>query len=105
MRETVLPAFGAGLPDSKCYREPDDLRTAPLLHLASHPDAGERWFRAEDVAVEGVRGMPIDHFATAAQATISVLRNALLPKCLVGSELADGDLATIEDGGLESTER
>ncbi len=104
MSETVVPAFGAGLPTAGRCREPADLATVPLLHLASRPDAWKRWFRAKGVAVEGVNAMLVDHFATAAQAAISRLGAALLPKFLIAAELASGELLTIADGELESTE-
>ena len=105
MSETVVPAFGAGLPDAGRCREPADLRALPLLHLASRPDAWERWFCAKGVAVDRGHGMLVDHFATAAQAAASGLGVALLPKFLIAGELAGGDLLTIDGGELESTER
>lgn len=105
MSEKVVPAFGVGLPDATRCRNPADLRATPLLHLASRPDAWERWFRAKGVAVEQVHGMLVDHFATAAQAAISGLGVALLPKFLIMGELARGELLTIDDGELESSER
>ena len=105
MSETVVPVFGVGLPEATRCRIPADLRATPLLHLASRPDAWERWFRAKGVAVDQVHGMLVDHFATAAQAAISGLGVALLPKFLIMGELARGELLTIDDGELESSER
>ena len=105
MAETVVPAFGVSLPGSGRCREPADLVAAPLLHLASRPDAWERWFHAKGVTAQGSHGMQVDHFATAAQAAISGLGVALLPKFLITGELARGELMTIDGGELESNER
>ena len=105
MGETVVPAYGPALRDAVPVRRPADLLGAPLLHLASRPDAWERWFRAKGVAVEEVHGMLLDQFATAAQAAMAGIGVALLPRFLIEAELARGDLVTLPDGELRSEER
>jgi DNA-binding transcriptional LysR family regulator len=49
--------------------------------------------------------MLFDQFATAAQAALSGLGVALLPKFLIETELARGDLCEAVDSAVESVER
>lgn len=105
MGETVIPACSPALLARHRFAEARDLLDAPLLHLVSRPDAWERWFAAMNVPAEGVRGMLIDQFATAAQAATSGLGVALLPKFLIEAELARGDLVEAFDGPVESAGR
>lgn len=105
MGEIVIPAFSAALPGSERFRKPSDLQLTPLLHLTSRPDAWERWFRAKGVIIDKAHGMFLDHFATAAQAAISGLGVALLPRFLIEGELARGELVTVDGGELEGEER
>lgn len=105
LSETVVPAFSEHLGRTYGLQAPADLLQAPLLHLASRPDAWERWFGLKEVEIREIHGMVLDHFATAAQAAISGLGVALLPKFLIESELAKGDLVTIPNGELISAEK
>ncbi|MBP2315911.1 LysR family transcriptional regulator [Azospirillum soli] len=105
MRETVVPACSPDLLARHRFAKPKDLLNAPLLHLVSRPDAWERWFEAMDVRPDGVRGMLIDQFATAAQAATAGMGVALLPKFLIESELARGDLVEALHGPVESAGR
>ncbi|KIC41403.1 LysR family transcriptional regulator [Ruegeria sp. ANG-R] len=96
MREEVLPvcapSLAAGLDNL------DALRSAPLLHLDSRPDAWERWFEMQGHAVTGLRGMLFDQFSTMIQATIHGLGVALLPSYLVQDDLSAGRLVQAWDG-------
>jgi LysR family transcriptional regulator, glycine cleavage system transcriptional activator len=104
MNETVVPACSKELLRMHKFTKADDLVKAPLLHLVSRPDAWERWFRIMGVDVEKVHGMLVDQFAMAAQAAISGLGVALLPKFLIENELAQGDLVEAVNGPVESAE-
>ncbi|MBM6592586.1 LysR family transcriptional regulator [Microvirga sp. BT291] len=105
MKERVIPACSPDLARQFGFKTPEDLRAAPLLHLASRPDAWERWFRANGTSDEGVHGMMFDQFATAAQAAMAGLGVALLPIFLMQSELSRGELVPALDRPLESAER
>ena len=105
MSETVVPACSPDLLARHGFAAPKDLLNAPLLHLVSRPDAWERWFEAMGVRPEGVRGMLIDQFATAAQAATAGMGVALLPRFLIESELARGDLVEALHGPVESAGR
>ena len=102
MSETVVPACSRELLRTHKFTKADDLVKAPLLHLVSRPDAWERWFRVMGVEVEKVHGMLVDQFAMAAQAAMSGLGVALLPKFLIENELARGDLVEAVNGPVDS---
>ena len=105
MTEFVVPACNRDMMERFQFTEPRDILAAPLLHLVSRPDAWERWFRSHGIEHDGARGMLFDQFATAAQAALSGLGVALLPKFLIEDELARGDLCAVVDGAVESAER
>lgn len=103
MRETVVPACSRALLEHHRFAGAADLLQAPLLHLVSRPDAWEQWFSAMGVSVDEVHGMLVDQFALAAQAAISGLGVALLPRFLIESELSRGDLVVAVEGEVESS--
>lgn len=104
MKEDTVPACSPDFLTRHPVHAPEDLIDAPLLHLATRPDAWEKWFSAKSIAAEGVHGMLFDQFATAAQAAIAGLGIALLPTFLIRDELARGDLVRVGDE-MESAER
>ncbi|MBP2308355.1 LysR family transcriptional regulator [Azospirillum melinis] len=101
-RETVIPACSRSLRDRFDFRQPADLRLAPLLHLTSRPDAWERWLTLHGTPADGVHGMLFDQFATASQAAIAGLGVALLPLFLIEEELRSGQLVPALDLPMES---
>ncbi|OYW82002.1 MAG: LysR family transcriptional regulator [Asticcacaulis sp. 32-58-5] len=102
--EEVVPACSPQLKARYDFREPGDLRQAPLLHLTSRPDAWERWLNAYGAGAESVQGMLLDQFATAAQVARSGLGVALLPTFLIEEELSSGQLVRALDLPLKSEE-
>ena len=69
--EQVVPACSPGLRRKHSFARPDDLTKVSLLHLASRPDAWERWFSMNGGSGKGASSMVFDQFATVAQATMS----------------------------------
>ncbi|MCU9836841.1 LysR substrate-binding domain-containing protein [Ruegeria sp. WL0004] len=96
MREEVLPVCAPDL--RQATDDPGWLRTAPLLHLDTRPDAWECWFAAHDLAAPGLRGMLFDQFSTMIPAVANGLGVALLPSYLVTDDLVSGRLVTACDG-------
>lgn len=92
MRETVVPACSYQLIERYQIESPGDLQSMPLVHLASRRNAWERWFSTHGVAASELPGMLTDQFSIAAQAAISGLGVALLPKFLIENELNRGEL-------------
>lgn len=105
MTEEVVPACCKQMLQKHQFSKPSDLINAPLLHLVSRPDAWERWFKAMGVGTQEVHGMLVDQFAMAAQAAISGLGVALLPRFLIEDELKRGDLVVAMDKPVESPEK
>lgn len=90
--EHVVPACSPALAEQFRFARLADLRSAPLLHLTSRPDAWEKFFERNGIATQGVHGMLFDQFATAAQAAMVGLGIALLPEFLIEDEIASGRL-------------
>ena len=107
MSETVVPACSPALLARYDFAQPRDLLHAPLLHLASRPDAWPRWLASHQVTGAEPQGMLFDQFATAAQAAVAGLGVALLPRFLITHELQQGDLvqALPHVPEMESAER
>lgn len=105
MSETVVPACSPALAKKHDLSRPASLLDVPLIHLESRPDAWERWFRANGIAFPSLSGMLIDQFAVASQAAVGGLGVALLPRFLIETELARGDLIEPLDAPMESAER
>jgi LysR family transcriptional regulator, glycine cleavage system transcriptional activator len=73
----------------------ESVRTAPLLHLTTRPDAWELWFAHHGLPPENVHGMLFDQFSTLTQAAIAGLGVALLPEFLIAQELQSGELVRV----------
>ena len=100
--EQVVPACSPGLRRKHSFARPDDLTKVSLLHLASRPDAWERWFSMNGGSGKGASSMVFDQFATVAQATMSGVGVSLLPAFLIQEELASGRLVPALDLPMES---
>lgn len=105
MKETTLPACSPAFKAGNKLEEPADVLKVPLLHLATRPDAWERWLTHCGVPFDAVTGMLFDQFATAAQAAIGGIGVALLPVFLIQEELRRGQLVPAIDREIESNER
>ena len=88
MDEAVAPVCAPGFVATGAR----DLLHAPLLHIATRPNAWAAWFAAQGLDYGGGRGMHFEQFTTAAQAAIAGLGVALLPLFLIGPELDSGAL-------------
>lgn len=102
--EDVVPVCAPEVLERLAPQSVADLRDAPLLHLASRPDAWEQFFRRGGVEATQVHGMLFDQFATAAQAAVSGLGVALLPSFLIEEEISSGRLVHILNLTMHSTE-
>ena len=74
-------------------KQPDDLRNVTLLHQNTRPHIWREWAGAARLAgLDVTRGPCFDLFSMIAQAAISGLGAAVLPRFLILSELAAGQL-------------
>ncbi|MCU0479538.1 MAG: LysR family transcriptional regulator [Chloroflexi bacterium] len=97
MGEEVVPVCSPAFLARRGIRSPEDLRGAPLLHIASRPDAWPAWFRAQGLDVTECRGMTFEQLLTAAQAALVGMGAALLPRFLIERELDQGELIVVLD--------
>lgn len=90
--ETVIPVCAPEMLAARAIARPEDLLKAPLLHLATRPDAWPVWLAQQGVTAAGAGGMVFDQIATMAQAAVHGIGFALLPEFLIENELAAGKL-------------
>lgn len=95
--EIVFPACSKALKEQYGFTCARDLLRAPLLNLASRPQAWEQWFESQGIEKSQVSGITIDQFATATQAASASLGVALLPEFLFKAELERGELVSAID--------
>ncbi len=95
--ETVVPACSPTLLPELNIRSVEDIARAPLLHIATRPEAWTRWFAMNGMETEIVAGTTFDQFATLAQAAAHGLGLALLPEFLIEEELRSGKLVAAWD--------
>ena len=88
----VIPVGSRAITERFVFREPADLRKAPLLHLTRWPDGWEQWLAHHGAPAGKVHGMLFDQLMTLAAACCAGLGLALLPPRLFGEELARGEL-------------
>jgi LysR family glycine cleavage system transcriptional activator len=104
MHETVVPACSYSLRERYRIEGPEDLLSMPLVHLDSRLNAWERWFATHNVVADNLLGMQTDQFSIAAQAAISGIGVALLPKFLIENELSRGDLVIAYPSETQDTD-
>ncbi len=90
MPERVAPMCARALAED--LRTPEALSRAPLLRIASRPDAWAEWLAAEGAPPPPPGGMTFDQFAALARAAMSGLGVALLPLFMTETERARGEL-------------
>jgi LysR family transcriptional regulator, glycine cleavage system transcriptional activator len=95
--EDVIPACSSAFKKKFAFKQPKDLREAPLLHLTTHPDAWEQWLLQNSVPAEAVHGMLFDQQSAVAAAAAAGLGVALLPIFLFDEELKRGQLVRAMD--------
>jgi LysR family glycine cleavage system transcriptional activator len=100
--EIVVPVCSSALKRQYRFRKPEDLRSAPLLHMTSRPDAWEQWLSANGAFYEAVHGMLFDQFSALSEAAVAGLGVALLPRFLFEDELAAGKLVLALDRPMQS---
>lgn len=92
-REEAVAVISPAFRDKHCIERPYDLMQAPLLALASRPQAWRGWFDA--VGIAEARPEPtatFEHFLMLAQAASAGAGAALIPSFLIEPELASGAL-------------
>lgn len=102
MNEVSVPVASPDFLIRQSFATPADLASAPLLHLASRPQAWAEWLKLNDTATIGKQGLLFEQFSTTAQAAAAGLGVALLPRFLIEKEIERGELQVIFDTPLET---
>ncbi|RQP04214.1 MAG: LysR family transcriptional regulator [Paracoccus sp. BP8] len=102
--EVTVPVCAPQMMERFRFREPSDIRLAPLLHLTTRPDAWECWLRHYGVDDQAVYGMLFDQFTTLFEAAAAGLGIALLPRFMFEDELRKGRIVEALPLALESVE-
>lgn len=105
MREEVVPVCSPALRQRQRIATPADVAGFTLLHQTTRPTLWADWFEQEGVpAPQALRGPRFEQFAMIAQAVISGLGAALLPRFLMEEELASGALVELPGGVMTSSD-
>ena len=105
MHEQVVPVCSPGYQRQHGIGQVNDLAAVVLLQQTTRPTQWAEWF--DDVggeAAHALRGPRFEQFAMIAQAAVSGLGAALLPRFLVESELSAGTLVELFAQALTSTD-
>jgi LysR family transcriptional regulator, glycine cleavage system transcriptional activator len=103
MDEDTVPVCNPKFEAANRIKTPADLVGATLLHQSTRTTAWADWF--ELMGVENshpLRGPRFEQFAMIAQAAISGLGVALLPRLLIEDELSSGRLSALFDRPVRS---
>ncbi|MCR5858580.1 LysR family transcriptional regulator [Mesorhizobium sp. J428] len=96
--EVILPVASPALLGASAVREPADLETRPLLHLATRPKLWAEWFQLNGLGGEqAYRGNRFDQFAMVIEATVRGMGFSLLPLYLIEDEIASDRLRIVFD--------
>lgn len=105
MHEEAVPVCSPVYRERHQIRTPKDLARVVLLQQSTRPTQWAEWFEkvGESTALV-LRGPQSEHFAMIAQAAVSHLGAALLPRFLIEQELAAGSLVELSDQVLSSAD-
>ena len=105
MHEQVVPVCSPAYQRQHGVNQVQDLSKVVLLQQTTRPTQWADWF--EQVGADGVhalRGPRYEQFAMIAQAAVSGLGAALLPRFLVEAEIASGALVQLFAQALDSSD-
>lgn len=101
--EIIVPVASQALLDIHPVRTARDLQNANLLHLTTRLQSWTEWFAANECEdISAYRGNRFDQFNMIIEAAIAGIGFALLPKYLVESELASGQLVVPVDSTMQT---
>ncbi|MCA1242701.1 LysR family transcriptional regulator [Stappia stellulata] len=97
-REDVIAVASPGFRDRHRIETPGDLAPVMRLHQSTRPLAWRQWFELAGVETElAFQGPRFEQFVMMAQAAANDFGAALVPRFLVGDELAEGRLVQLFD--------
>lgn len=101
--EQLIPVCAPDLLRGQEIKTPEQIRSLPLLHIQTRPDAWSDWFTDKGVMPPKTgSGSMYDQFATITQAALHGLGVALMPDYLVEQDLATGRLVALHPAPSET---
>jgi LysR family glycine cleavage system transcriptional activator len=105
MHEQVVPLCSPGYQQLHGIKQVKDLASVVLLQQTTRPAQWADWFEQVGVdSAHALRGPHFEQFAMIAQAAVSGLGAALLPRFLVETEITSGTLVELFPQALTSTD-
>lgn len=105
MHEQVVPLCSPGYQKQHGILQIQDLSSVVLLHQTTRPTQWADWFEQVGTdSAHALRGPRFEQFAMIAQAAVSGLGAALLPRFLVETEITTGALVELFPQALTSTD-
>lgn len=105
MHEQVVPLCSPGYQKQHRILQIQDLSSVVLLHQTTRPTQWADWFEQVGTdSAHALRGPRFEQFAMIAQAAVSGLGAALLPRFLVETEITTGALVELFPQALTSTD-
>lgn len=105
MHEQVVPLCSPGYQKQHGVLRIQDLSSVVLLHQTTRPTQWADWFeQVGSDSAHALRGPRFEQFAMIAQAAVSGLGAALLPRFLVETEITTGALVELFPQALTSTD-
>ena len=105
MHEQVVAVCSPNYQRQHGIRQISDLSVVVLLQQTTRPTQWTEWFEHVGASsTHAMRGPHFEQFAMIAQAAVSGLGAALLPRFLVDKEIASGDLLQLFPQALTSTD-
>ena len=95
MHEEIVPVASPRLLAARSVWQPQDLLELTLLQQSTRPGAWRQWFDAMQVEGEARYGARYELFSMLAMAAVQGQGVALLPRMLVETELARGELQIV----------
>ncbi|GAB1386382.1 LysR family transcriptional regulator [Melaminivora sp.] len=105
MHEQVIAVASPAFRAQHRLAQPQDLTRVLLLQQSTRPTQWAQWFEQVGVPTTvALRGPHLEHFAMIAQAAVSGIGVALLPRFLIAQELADASLVVLFPYALVSSD-
>jgi LysR family glycine cleavage system transcriptional activator len=105
MREEVVPVASPAYRDTHGIHTAKDLARVVLLQQSTRPTQWAEWFEhVGEPATPAMRGPRSEHFSMIAQAAVSGVAAALLPRFLIEQELAQGSLVELVPQAVVSSD-
>ena len=103
MNEEAVPVAAPSFIGNHTVLNVAEIKSMPLLHLETRPNAWPDWFNQNNLTSPNNRGMVLEQFSMVTQAAIAGMGVAMLPHFLINTELERGELELLIDTPLKNS--